>query len=227
MAHTLFTSRVGGVSSPPFDSLNLAVHVGDDPNSVLKNRAILAELIGLDISRIYFMNQVHGREVAIIDENSDPTFAPSVDALFTTLSGRALTTLIADCTPLLLKSKGAVAAVHVGRKGLVAEVLEATLDVFQRHGISNSEITAEIGPSICRDCYEVDIDTYREVVSKNPATATDEIRHCLDVTGGLQNRLLRYGISFEVSPLCVAHDPGFFSYRRDDVTGRQAGVIWL
>lgn len=227
MANTLFTTRIGGVSSPPYDSFNLAAHVGDDPSSVARNREILAKQIGIDISKIFFMNQVHGKEVAVITEDSDPNLAPTADALFTTLTGRALVTLIADCTPLLLKSKDGIAAVHVGRKGLIAEVLEATIGVFNEHGISNSSISAEIGPSICRSCYEVDLATYRDVVSRNPATATDETRHCLDISGGLQDRLKTFGISFKVAPLCVAHDPGFFSYRKYEITGRQAGVVWL
>ena len=227
MAKTLFTSRAGGVSHPPFDSFNLATHVGDDPESVSRNRAILADQIGIDISRIFFMNQIHGNNVAIITESSDPSSAPEADALFTTLTGRALVTLIADCTPLLLKAEDAIAAVHVGRKGLVAEILEATLSVFNQHGISSESISAEIGPSICRDCYEVDLSTYREVVSINPAAATDEARHCLDISGGIQDRLKKFKIPFKVASLCVAHDPGFFSYRRSERTGRQAGVIWI
>jgi len=227
MAKTLFTSRMGGVSSAPYDSLNLAAHVGDDPGDVEKNREILGSLIGVPRNQIFFMNQVHGNEVAIIERGSNPNFAPSVDALFTTEPEFALVTLIADCTPLLLKSDRAVAAVHVGRKGLVAEVFEATLKVFQDHGITNAEISGEIGPSICRDCYEVDLATYREVVSSNPESATDEKRRCLDVSGGLQARMRSAGVRLRASDICVNHTPGYFSYRRDGVTGRQAGVIWL
>ena len=173
------------------------------------------------------MTQVHGNKVAVIDKDSDPNHAPEADALFTSEPGFALATLIADCTPLLLKSNRAVAAVHVGRKGLVAEVLEETLGVFKRHGLEPSDLEAEIGPSICADCYEVDLQTYKEVVEKNPATATDEIRHCLDVAGGLKYRLEKYGIEYKQSALCVNHTPGYFSYRRDGVTGRQAGVVWI
>lgn len=227
MPKTLFTSRAGGVSAPPFDSFNLASHVGDDPRFVSQNREILAEQIGIEISKIFFMNQVHGNEVAIITESSDPSLPPDADALFTELPGRALVTLIADCTPLLLKSERAVAAVHIGRRGLVAEILEATLKVFNHHGIANSAISAEIGPSICRDCYEVDLATYRQVVSKNPEAATDEARRCLDVSGGVQALLRNFRIPFKVAPLCVAHNPGFFSYRKSKETGRQAGVVWL
>lgn len=227
MANTLFTSRRGGVSTTPYDSLNLAAHVGDDPGDVARNREILGTLINIPIEQIFFMNQVHGNEVAVIKEDSDPNFAPSVDALFTTVPNFALVTLIADCTPLLLKSERAVAAVHVGRKGLVSQVFEATLKVFHDHGITNNEITGEIGPSICRNCYEVDLDTYREVVASNPESATDEKKRCLDVSGGLQARMRNSGVRYRATDLCVSHTPGYFSYRRDGVTGRQAGVVWL
>jgi hypothetical protein len=227
MVRTLFTSRIGGSSSPPFDSFNLATHVGDSAEAVAKNRETLASIVGLPLKQIFFMTQVHGNKVAVIDKDSDPNHAPEADALFTSEPGFALATLIADCTPLLLKSNRAVAAVHVGRKGLVAEVLEETLGVFKRHGLEPSDLEAEIGPSICADCYEVDLQTYKEVVEKNPATATDEIRHCLDVAGGLKYRLEKYGIEYKQSALCVNHTPGYFSYRRDGVTGRQAGVVWI
>lgn len=227
MAKSLFTSRLGGVSSPPYDSFNLATHVGDSPRDVARNREILAELISLPINQIFFMNQVHGNSVAIIDRQSDSSVAPSADALFTSVTGFALVTLIADCTPLLLRSDRAVAAVHVGRKGLMAEVLESTLRVFHKFGIPNNDITGEIGPSICRDCYQVDLETYQDVVAHHPAAATDETRRCLDVAGGLAARLTSAGIEYRASNLCVRHTPGYFSYRRDEVTGRQAGVIWL
>lgn len=227
MAKTLFTSRLGGVSSHPYESFNLATHVGDDPEDVARNREILGSLIGIPTNQIFYMNQVHGDSVAIIAEGSNPAVAPAADALFTMIKSFALVTLIADCTPLLLKSERAVAAVHVGRRGLVAEVFEATLKVFHEHGIASDEITGEIGPSICRDCYEVDIETYREVVAKNPAAATDYERRCLDIAGGLKARMKVAGIQYRASELCVLHTPGYFSYRRDGVTGRQAGVIWL
>lgn len=227
MAHTLFTDRSGGVSTAPFDSFNLAAHVGDNPESVENNRRILAERIGLPVNSIYFMNQVHGRDVAIIGSDSNYLTSPSVDALFTTKPGTALVTLIADCTPLLLTSNRAIAAVHVGRKGLVAGVFQAAVAIFNEHGISNHEIEAEIGPSICKSCYQVDLDSYREVVAKIPEAGSSESLRCVDVSGGLQHLLKEFGIGFTLSQECVAHDEGFFSYRRDVTTGRQAGVVWL
>ena len=140
MARRLFTNRLGGVSKPPFESFNLALHVGDDAIAVAENRSRLAALVGVSPEKIFFMNQVHGRDVAIIEEGSDPSVAPSVDALFTKVSGVALVTLIADCVPVLLYSEGAVAAVHIGRKGLIAGVLDSALEKFHRNGITNSEI---------------------------------------------------------------------------------------
>ena len=227
MARRLFTNRLGGVSKPPFESFNLALHVGDDQSAVAENRTRLAALVGVSPDRLFFMNQVHGRDVAIIDELSDANIAPSVDALFTKVPGLALVTLIADCVPVLLYSEGAIAAVHIGRKGLVAGVLDSALEQFHRNGITNSEIFAELGPSICGGCYEVDIESYYEVVESHPAAATTEAQRCVDVAAGIRAQLKRYEIGVKQSPLCVMHDPGYFSYRRDGVTGRQAGVVLL
>jgi YfiH family protein len=227
MPQTLFTTRAGGVSSAPFDSLNLALHVGDHPDSVRANREILASQIGIETGKVFFMNQVHGNALSLIDENSDSSLEPTADALFTSTPGIALVVLVADCTPLLLKSAKAVAAVHVGRRGLVAGVMEATLQVFERAGIKRDEISAELGPSICADCYEVDMKTYEEVVEKNPDAATSIEKHSLDIAGGLKANLTRAGIAFDYSKECVKHDPGYFSYRNASRTGRQAGVIWL
>lgn len=227
MAQRFFTNRMGGVSTSPFDSFNLALHVGDDPEAVVRNRERLAALVGVESRNLFFMNQVHGREVAVIDEKCDSTLAPSVDALFTLVPGLALVTLIADCVPVLLYSHNAVAAVHVGRKGLVVGVLDAALAHFRNAGITFDAIHAELGPSICGKCYEVDLDSYREVLNSHPAAATTEELRCVDVAAGIRAQLNKYGIPFKQSPICVMHDPGYFSYRRDGVTGRQAGVVIL
>ena len=227
MPQTLFTSRIGGVSAAPFDSFNLALHVGDDPESVRSNRNRLAEQIGITRDRIFFMNQVHGNKVAVITENSTNEIEPTADALFTSAPGRALVVLVADCTPLLLKSSRAVAAVHVGRRGLVAEVMEATLELFDRAGVKRSEIAAELGPSICANCYQVDPKTYDEVVAKNSSSATTKEQSCLDINSGLKANLTRAGVAFTSAGICVKHDSGYFSYRNESRTGRQGGVVWL
>lgn len=227
MAQFRFTSRSGGISIGAFASLNLAAHVGDDIDAVRANRKILSAEIGLPEERIHYMNQVHGADVAIIDPKIENPEAPRVDALFTQAHGHALVTLIADCVPVLLHSRTAVAAVHVGRQGLVVGALEAAIEVFVNHGIEPGEISAEIGPSICGSCYEVDLEMYRDVTSKRPATATDENSHRLDIAAGVVDVLEKSGMRFNRNFDCTICTDGYFSYRRDGATGRQAGVIWL
>jgi YfiH family protein len=227
MSRSFFTSRNGGVSVAPYESLNLALHVGDSPDVVLRNREILATTLGIASSDLYFMNQVHGNAVAEITESTSSSSLPTVDALFTMVSGKYLVTLIADCIPLLLRSHRAVAAVHVGRQGLVCGVFEKSLETFNRYGIANSEISAELGPSICGQCYEVDEQMHRDVTTQIPATAHNAAARSLNIESGLIAKLEAAGISWKSAGLCTLHDPGYFSYRRDGVTGRQAGVISL
>jgi len=229
MSRSLFTSRNGGVSRAPYESLNLALHVGDDPALVHQNRLILAQQFGYPLESFHFMNQVHGADVAIIDGDSNPNEVPTVDALFTMTPGKVLVTLIADCIPLLLRSPKAVAAVHVGRQGLVRGAFESALHEFQSRGIAPNEIQAELGPSICGQCYEVDATMHRDVTHQIPATSikTRPESSCLNIESGLISKLEGAGISWKSSGLCTMHDPGFFSYRRDNVTGRQAGIIVL
>jgi YfiH family protein len=225
MSRSLFTSREGGVSSAPYESFNLATHVGDDLAKVLENREILAQHFGMDLENFFFMNQVHGRDVAVIDEHSRSSELPNVDALFTTRKELSLVVLVADCIPLLLHSERAVAAVHVGRQGLVKGVFEATLDLFKSHGITSSEMRAELGPSICGQCYEVDGAMFDDVTNQIPATASTD--SCLNIEAGLVSLFEENGIAWSSLGECTAHNNAYFSYRRDGVTGRQAGVITL
>lgn len=231
MARSLFTARIGGVSEAPFDYMNLALHVGDNPESVKANRLVLANQLALPLDKVFYMDQVHGNNVVIIDESADFQVAPEADALFTEREDVALAVLVADCIPLLLHSNSAIAAVHVGRKGLCAGVVQATLQVFADHGVRPNQISAEIGAAICGRCYEVDQALYDEVVSIIPTTATSykssNQKPCLDLISGLIDLLQNAGISYNTSGKCTFHDEGYFSYRRDGVTGRQSGVITL
>jgi YfiH family protein len=227
MARSLFTNRLGGASIGPFESKNLALHVGDSEVSVKANRKKLADEIGLSPEKIFYMNQVHGNQITVIDHNSDPGNPVVADGLYTELRNIALVTLVADCTPLLLFSQSAIAAVHVGRRGLIAGVVEATLETFKSHGFSMNDLQAEIGPAICKSCYQVDLDSYRSVVASEPTAGSDETKRCVDVSAGVSAKLTRAGVNHRTSNICVSHTPGYFSYRRDGITGRQAGVIWL
>lgn len=231
MTRFVFTSRAGGVSVSPYASFNLANHVGDDPVAVAQNRVLLANLIGVAQDKIFYMNQVHGKQIAVIDEKSDANQSPDADALFTKLRDVALVTMVADCIPVLMTSKDAIAAVHVGRRGLSLDIISEVLGIFESNGVGMREITAHIGPAICAKCYEVGVDVYQEVIDKVPAAATSfnsqSGNPCLNIEAGLISQLEISGVKWESINRCTMHDSGYFSYRRDGITGRQAGVVTL
>ena len=216
-----FTNRTGGASSGAFASLNLGTHVFDDLPTVLANRALLAAQVG----PIQYMTQVHGNRVVVIEEVTDED--PTADALVTGIPGVSLAVQVADCIPLLLHSGESVAAVHVGRKGLVNGVALAALETMRDMG--SSEITAIIGPSICGNCYEVSQEIYDEVTALHPAAAsrTAQGTPALDVPAALRVLLESQSIAFIDESRCTLENDDLYSYRRDGVTGRQAGIISL
>ena len=212
-----FTDRRKGSSLGVYDSLNFGFHVGDDPVAVAANRALLGNA--------QFMNQVHGNDVVVIDQVLD--HEPTCDALITTSAGVALAVMVADCIPLLLISEKVVAAVHVGRAGLVNKV--AIKAVEQMRVLGASDIHAILGPSICGKCYEVPLSMQQEVVATHPASlsTTYQGTPALDLPAGLIAELIAQGLTYEASPICTQEDPLYFSHRRDNPTGRFAGVVSL
>ena len=217
-----FTDRTGGLSTGAFLSNNVATHVGDDLATVLSNRSRLESDLALPIQ---FMEQVHGNAVAVIDDQM--ISPPIADALVTSRTGIALAVMVADCIPLLLSSADAVAAVHVGRKGLMNEVALAAIDQMRAYG--SSDISAIVGPSICGTCYEVSQEIYDEVCSEFPLAASRTFVGgiSLDLSRALVNQLENLGITVIDEGRCTVEDKDLFSYRRDGVSGRQVGVVWL
>lgn len=216
-----FTNRTGGVSTGAFSSLNLALHVGDDEASVIRNRSVLAEEIG----KHQYMNQVHGSRTVIIESVSDEV--PTADALVTGIPGVPISVMVADCIPLLLSSDVAVAAVHVGRKGLMNSVAINALAAMREIGAT--KISGIIGSSICGRCYEVSEEIFHEVTATFPLAAaeTESGSFSLDLPRALTAVLAAEGVEVYQENSCTFEEDDLFSYRRDGVTGRQAGVIWL
>lgn len=217
-----FTDRSGGLSSGTFASLNLGDHVGDLPEQVAGNRAAISAKFG----PTQYMNQVHGNRVAIIEEVTDEV--PTADALVTGIVGITLAVMVADCIPLILKSKHSVAAVHVGRKGLLNRVAEKAITVMR--DISEAEISAIIGPAICGKCYEVSEEIFNEVTASHPESAsrTAADTPSLDLVSALICDLGKLGIkNIDNQSRCTLEDRDLYSYRRDGATGRQAGLVWL
>ena len=216
-----FTNRTGGASTGAFASANLGFHVGDEPDHVTANRSRLSKEFG----PVAFMTQVHGDRVAVVEDVSD--LDPTADALVTGIPGITLAVQVADCIPLLLISSQSVAAVHVGRKGLVNGVTLRALEVMRDMGAR--DIRAVVGPAICGVCYEVSEEIFDEVTTLHPAASSKSVRgnHALDLPAALVKVLQGQKIAVENAGGCTVESSELFSYRRDGVTGRQAGLVWL
>ena len=194
--------------------------MGDSAETVARNRELLSKITG----PIQFMNQVHGDEVVEVKSIGDD---PTCDALITRAPGIALAVMVADCIPLLLSSSTVVGAVHVGRRGLMNAVAVNAVDAMRTLGAD--QIHAQLGPSICGRCYEVPQELADEVVAKHPAASslTNNLTPALDLPRALIADLVASGVTYEASAICTLENDEYFSYRRHNITGRNAGVVWL
>ena len=226
------TGRSGGTSAPPYESLNLAAHVGDDPTSVDANRGRVVRLLGLPEANVAVMNAVHGADVEVV---SRPGVYGGVDCLVTQQPGLALLALGADCVPLALIGMDGVtvAAVHCGWRGLAADVV--AFAVAAMRDLGTDVRTAVLGPSICGTCYPVPQSRHGEVaarvserVARVALVRTPDGQPGIDVREGLRVRLAELGVApsaITTAGGCTAQDPDLFSYRRDNVTGRQGMAV--
>ena len=194
--------------------------MGDSAETVARNREFLSKITG----PIQFMNQVHGDEVVEVKSIGDD---PTCDALITRVPGIALAVMVADCIPLLLSSSTVVGAVHVGRRGLMNSVAVKAVDAMRKLGAD--QIHAQLGPSICGRCYEVPQELADEVVAQHPAASslTNNLTPALDLPRALIAVLVASGVTYEASTICTLENDEYFSYRRHNITGRNAGVVWL
>ncbi len=225
------TSRSGGVSAAPYDSFNLGDHVGDDPAAVEANRRRLAEGIGLPFERLVWMEQIHSRNVTVVDGPVDGP-VPATDALVTKVPGLALVTLSADCVPILLSDDeaGVIAAVHAGRIGARIGIVPKVLGAMIEQGARPERIGAFLGPAASGRQYEVPAAMQADVEKFLPGSATRTTKGTpgLDLRAGLRRQLLAAGVSgVAEDPRCTIEDPTLFSHRRGAPTGRLAAVIWM
>ncbi|MGW7071321.1 peptidoglycan editing factor PgeF [Streptomyces sp. NPDC054855] len=232
-AHFAFTDRWGGVSAVPYEELNLGGAVGDDPEAMRTNRALAATALGIEPTRVVWMNQVHGPDVVVVDGpwGSDAEI-PAVDAVVTARRGLALAVLTADCTPVLLADPVAkvAAAAHAGRPGMIAGVVPAAVEAMMKLGADPDRMVARTGPAVCGRCYEVPEEMRADVAAIEPAAYAETSwgTPAVDVTAGVHAQLERLGVrDREQSPVCTLESGDHFSYRRDRTTGRLAGYVWL
>jgi len=228
------TTRAGGTSSFPFDSLNLAIHVGDDAGRVKTNRQLIRETQGWTAEPLW-LNQIHGTKVAKVETlTADPAAsAPSADGAVTSLAGQPLVVLTADCLPVAACDRaGTVIGVfHAGWRGLLAGILEEGLAALGR---SPHEILVWIGPSIGQDNYQVGPEVYDAYLSADPAHEAEFISDgaChwkFDLAGAAVRRLHRAGAaSVTQSRWDTFRDTDlFFSHRRHAPCGRIGTFICL
>jgi hypothetical protein len=215
-------NRNGGVSSPPFNSLNLASYVGDDLRSVATNVTIAKDLVSA--SEISIMNAEHGNLVQFVTE---PGIAHPGDGLVTNQVGLALVALAADCVPFgLVDSVNRVIAVgHAGWRGVLANVMQSLLDQFVASGAQLTHTQAVIGPAICANCYEVPVERVEQFRQVFPEAISSPRN--LDLTAGVKSVLVGQVTKIHELTGCTFENPDLFSYRRaaGEPTGRGGLVI--
>ncbi|MGH3158227.1 MAG: peptidoglycan editing factor PgeF [Streptosporangiaceae bacterium] len=228
-----FTGRRGGLSQPPYDSLNMGGGSGDHPDVVARNRALAAAACGLIPDRTVWMRQVHGADVARVaaPEQSQPLGGPR-DASLTSVPGLALAVLSADCPGVLIADPdaGVVGAAHCGREGMARGVVPALVEAMTGAGADPAGMHAVIGPAICGRCYEVPAAMRDDVEAKVPGSAslTRAGTPAIDLHAGIATQLAGLGVrNVQRDGRCTAEDEDLYSYRRDGRTGRFAGLIWL
>jgi polyphenol oxidase len=235
-ARAVFSTRKGGVSAGPYESLNLGILTDDDPALVARNRGLLAEALGRDPARVAMGWQVHGAEVQVHHEPPGPgrqgfgspgDDLARVDAQVTDSAEVTPLVLVADCVPVALAAPEAVAMVHCGWRGVAAGVVERAVTAVRRLA-GDDELAAAIGPAIGPCCYEVGPEV-SDVFTRNGHADALEGR-MLDLPHVVCRELEALGVQdVALAGVCVScHPELFFSHRRDGgLTGRQAGLVWL
>ncbi|QBI53896.1 peptidoglycan editing factor PgeF [Streptomonospora litoralis] len=224
-----FTQRYdGGVSTAPFDSLNLGHGVDDDPAAVAENRRVAAKSLGFDAERVVWMDQVHSAEVAVAEE---PGVAGRVDAVVSECSDLVLAALAADCLLVLAADAeaGVIGAAHSGRLGTAAGVVPAMIAAMARHGADPGRIGAVLSPAICGGCYEVGPRVQAEVARSVPEAVSRTRRGTagIDMRAAVTAQLRAAEVGHISSDdRCTLESPELFSHRGGAPTGRFAGFVW-
>jgi polyphenol oxidase len=222
------TTRRGGVSAPPYDRLNLAMHVGDDPASVAENRRRLAVMAGFPTEPAW-LEQVHGITVIAAEAMDSPVAA---DAAWTRAPSRPCVVMTADCLPVLLCDRAGtvVAAVHAGWRGLAGGVIAAAV---ARLDVAPTDLLAWLGPAIGPTAFEVGAEVRAAFLALDAGDAgcfqpSPAGRWLADLYELARRQLRRLDVSaIYGGDCCTFNEPErFFSYRRESRTGRMATVIW-
>lgn len=237
----LFTCKDTGCSKGRYSSLNMAEHVGDDIDNVVKNQELVLNIYGFDKSSVYYGEQTHGNNISFVDSSSE-NFFYNTDGLYTRDENKLLMSFYADCVPLYFidVKLGIIGLAHAGWRGTVNKIGHIMVETFlNRFNSELQDIIVVIGPSICRKCFEVDEGVYQEFVNvfkeENMKAISDRLgggNYKLDLW--LANQLIFHELGLLDNniyrmDLCTSCNPDlFFSYRRDgSPTGRMASIIYM
>jgi Uncharacterized conserved protein len=224
-ATALFTDRHGGVSLPPFDSLNLARHVGDDPAAVVANRRIVARALGVVDAPMVMPQHIHGTTVlAVADADRD---GESGDGVATDRAGLVLGALGADCAPIAIANDTACAAIHAGWRGTANGVVAAGVATVRAFGVGR--IRAVVGPCVCVSHYEFGAGLLGDLIDRlGPEVGgrTVDGEPAFDLRGAIRLAFDQAGVDdIEVLDICTVESADHYSYRRDGLTGRHGVVM--
>ncbi len=232
-ARAVFTDRWGGDSAAPFDTLNLAGHVGDDPDAVRTNRALVATMLEAPDAAWVLPRPVHGSTVLRIDDSFElgvgASHHPEGDGAATNRFGVLLGALGADCAPIAIANDTACAAVHAGWRGAIGGVVEAGVAAVRALG--TGRVRAVVGPCICVRHYEFGATELADIVTRTGpgvAGSTDSGVPAFDLRGAIRLAFAHAEVEaedVEVLDVCTSESTDHYSYRRDGVTGRHGVVL--
>ncbi|MDD2619932.1 MAG: peptidoglycan editing factor PgeF [Syntrophomonadaceae bacterium] len=241
-----FTSHLGGLSSYPYQSLNLGLHVGDQKEKVIKNRQQILQLFSSDLNHMVSCEQVHSANVALVDQSLAGRGArdlasalPDCDALICSTPGLVLATFYADCFPIFFFDpvKRTVAVAHSGWKGTMGRIAGFALEKMQLAGGSYPEnVEVLIGPGIESCCFNIQAELAVRVQQEFPSFTdiiySEHDRYFWDLKNTIRQTLLQSGClpaNISTCDLCTScHPELFFSYRRESgTTGRMGAFIGL
>jgi len=235
--HAFFT-RNGGVSSGPFESLSFSLAVGDEPDHVRENLTRAAAALGIEATKLFFLSQVHGSAVHVVDSRShrDEVQRVEGDAVASGDPRVGCGVRSADCVPVLLADRvsGAAAAVHAGWRGVIAGAVEAGAAALRQLAGARVDLVAAIGPHISLEAFEVSDEVAAELLSASPDPGVVQsrpgARPHVDLRRLVRAKLLAQGLRLDCIddvPGCTAGDPArFFSFRRDGArSGRHLSAI--
>ncbi len=231
-ADAWFTDRRGGGSEPPFHTLNLADHVGDDPAAVLGNRARVLDAISApDRGRLRWVQPHHVHGTTVLVARDDGPHGRDADGTATDRPGLGLVAIGADCAPVAIANDTACAAVHAGWRGAADGVIAAGVAAVRELG--TGPVRAVVGPCVCAAHYEFGADALTALALRlgpEVVAATADGAPAFDLRAAIRVAFTAAGVdadAVEILDICTVESADHFSYRRDGVTGRHGVVVAL